>query len=52
MYIKRSNTSVSEYVNINNLVSVINSHAELGKPVYPASSIVALYIHTGCDYVN
>ena len=51
-YVKRSSTSVLEFVNINSLVSAIITHTELEKLVYPASSIVALYVLTGCDCVS
>ena len=52
VYVQRGSTSVSDFVNINGLVSAIITHEQLGKLVYPVSSIVTLYVLTGCDYVS
>ena len=52
VYVKRSSASIPVFVNINSLVSAITTHEQFGKLVNPASSIVALYVLTGCDYVS
>ena len=42
----------NEYVDIGTLVNAIHSHPKLQQVMYPACSLVALYVLSGCDYTS
>ena len=50
VYVKRGN--VDSFVNINLAAQLITTHPSLSNTNHPVSSVVALYVLTGCDYLS
>lgn len=50
VYVQRGNNE--SFININEATALIISHPVLSTISYPALSLVALYVLTGCDYVS
>ena len=50
VYVQRGNTD--SFIDINNAVVLISNHDKLSRISYPALTLVAIYILTGCDYVS
>ena len=52
VYVKCLNSSPTLYVNVTRLYESVTTHPQLGKIFHPCTSLVALYIATGSDYLS
>lgn len=52
VYVKAINSSPMVYVNVTRLYEGIATHTQLSTIQHPCSTLTALYIVTGCDYLS
>lgn len=49
-YVQRGN--IDSFIDINHAVTLISNHQQLSTVSFPALTLVALYLLTGCDYIS